>query len=265
MNQSKQAIISLKGIDKSFDIGTQQVRVLKNVSFDIPTGEFLVIFGASGSGKSTLLHTLLGLEQPTKGTVVFAKTDLYQKGMTDDMRSDFRKHNIGMVYQQANWIKSLTVEENVAFPLLLLGMSKEAALQKAREMLKMVEMDGWAGYQPTELSGGQQQRVSLSRAIITNPQVIIADEPTGNLDFESGEDIMQLLQNLNLQQHKTIIMVTHDLEYLRFATSAVKMFDGTVSEVYEDLTDEKLVAQLRAKRVPSAVMPTSTAQTKGAT
>jgi putative ABC transport system ATP-binding protein len=152
-----------------------------------------------------------------------------------------------MVYQQPYWIKSLTVLENVAFPLLLLGRGKKEALKKAEEMISLVEMQEWAGYIPTELSSGQQQRVNLARALSGDPQILIVDEPTGNLDYESGVDLMKLLTKFN-QQGKSILMVTHDLEFITFAGQAVKMFNGKISEIYRGEKKEELMKDLRGKR-----------------
>jgi ABC-type lipoprotein export system ATPase subunit len=241
------AIIQIQNLSKSFHVGSQDVPILKDVSFEVPTYDFLIIFGPSGCGKSTLLHSILGLEEPTRGTVFILDKDVYG-GKTEDERSDFRKQHIGMVYQQPNWIQSLTVEENVAFPLLLLGENKEQSLVKAREMLTMVDMIDWQAYAPTELSSGQQQRVALARAIITNPEVLIADEPTGNLDYESGQELMQLLTTLNKAKNNTIVMVTHDLEYLNFAKTVVKMFDGKVVGIYGDKDKKELMTEIKGKR-----------------
>jgi putative ABC transport system ATP-binding protein len=154
--------------------------------------------------------------------------DLYQH-LSEDERTDLRKKQVGMIYQQPNWIKALTVLENVMFALRINSESDDAARRKAKEMLSMVGMLDWAEYIPTELSSGQQQKVALARAVVTNPNVIIADEPTGNLDFKSGEELMELLKRLN-ENGKTIVMVTHDLEYLSYASRSLIMFDGRIVE-----------------------------------
>lgn len=240
-------IIAVQHVSKSFHIGTQDVPVLKDISFEVKSLDFLIIFGPSGCGKSTLLHTILGLEEPTSGKVFFLGKNLYD-GITEDDRADFRKVHAGMVYQQPNWIRSLTVVENVSFPLLLLGQDKNISLGKAQEMLKTVDILDWQNYIPTELSSGQQQRVALARALITNPEVIIADEPTGNLDYESGQELMQLLTTLNKTRNNTVVMVTHDLEYLNFAKTAVRMFNGEVVGVYGEKDKEKLMAEIKSKR-----------------
>ena len=270
-------IISVQHLSKSFPVGVQMVPVLKDVSFTVEPLDFLIIFGPSGCGKSTLLHTLIGLEPPTSGKVIFLGKDLYgekassikspvsrrenKKNKTlntkqlmpntnigEDERSEFRKRHIGMVYQQPNWIRSLTVVENVAFPLLLLGQEREKSLAEAREMLAALEMSLWQDYLPSELSSGQQQRVALARALINSPKVIIADEPTGNLDYESGQELMELLVDLNKKQGHTIIMVTHDLEYLDFATKVIRMLDGRLVAFYEEKDKEKLMAEIKGKR-----------------
>lgn len=228
-------IIDIAGITKVFRAKTQDVQVLKKINLEIKEGDFSIIFGPSGCGKSTLLHIILGLEPPTTGTVHFFGMNFY--AYTEDERSEFRKNNIGMVYQQPNWIKSLTVLENVAFATSLLGFDKTKAKEKAREALKMVGMVGWADYLPTELSSGQQQKVSLARALVTDPKVIIADEPTGNLDYQSGVELMQLFKSLE-EHGKTIIMVTHNVENVDFATTVLQMFDGEVINVIT-MTREK--------------------------
>lgn len=152
-----------------------------------------------------------------------------------------------MVYQQPNWIKSLTVLENVAFPLLLRGAAKAVSLNKAEEIIKTLAMSDWANYVPTELSSGQQQRIALARALVTDPEVIIADEPTGNLDFESGQELMTLMTKLN-KQGKTIVMVTHDLEYLSYSTEAIEMFNGKVIDTYNQTDKAKLLKKLSLTR-----------------
>ncbi len=239
--------ISVEKVSKTFHVGVQDVEVLKNISLEIKSGDFAVIFGPSGCGKSTLLHVILGLEEPTSGSIQILGQNIYS-GWDEDKRANFRKQKIGMVYQQPYWIKALNVVKNVAFPLSLLGSEKEQALYKAQEVLKLVGMTEWADYLPTELSSGQQQKVALARALITNPELLIADEPTGNLDYESGQELIQLLNNLNQKTDKTFLMVTHDLEYIRFAQTAIEMFDGTLKKVYQGQDKKKLSTKLPTKR-----------------
>ncbi len=240
-------IISVSEITKTFTVGPQEIHVLKGIDFSIQTGEFTIILGPSGCGKSTLLHIILGLETPSTGSVVFLGENIYAN-TDEDYRSNFRKKHIGMIYQQPNWIKSMNVVENVAFPLLLLGMEKNQAVQRGLELLQQVNLADWAHYKPTELSGGQQQRIALARCLANNPEIIIADEPTGNLDYQAGQDVMQLLSDLNTQHGKTVIMVTHDLEYLRFARKAIRMLDGNVTNIYDKESIVDLLSEVHLKR-----------------
>lgn len=261
-------IIKIDNLSKSFHVGDGNVQILKNISLDVVSGDFIIIFGPSGCGKSTLLHTILGLEEPSDGNVLFLGDNLYERTVkkmvvepstlrkfvkttsvvAEDERSEIRKKHIGMVYQQANWIKALTVVENIAFPLQLMGHTKPEGLTKAAEMLGMLGMTAWAHYIPTELSSGQQQKVALARALVTNPEIIIADEPTGNLDYESGQELMQILTKFNTTLHKTIVMVTHDLEYLNYAKTAVRMFNGEIVGTYKGDRKNDLLKEIKGKR-----------------
>jgi len=243
----KSIAIKVDNVHKTFLVGDQEIPVLKGISFDIEEGDFLIIVGPSGCGKSTLLNTILGLEEPNVGKIIFYGTDLYDK-TTEDDRADIRKQLAGLVYQQSNWIKSLNVVENVYFPLTLLGRGEEECHNSAMEALKKVNMEKWAYYAPTELSSGQQQRVSLSRALIHNPELIVADEPTGNLDYESGQKVMQLLYDLCKTGRRTIIMVTHDLEYIKYANKIVQMLDGVVTGIYNDSNKKEIFKTLGRKR-----------------
>lgn len=233
--KDKTTIIKVEKIFKTFYKKAQDVQVLKDISLSVYKSDFLVLFGPSGCGKSTLLHILLGLEEPTNGEVNFLGRSIYGD-MDEDGRTEFRKTHIGMVYQQPNWIKALSVRNNIVFALRLSGCRKEDTTKKADDILKVVGMEEWADYAPGELSSGQQQKVSLARAMVTNPDILIADEPTGNLDFESGQELMKLLQGLN-KEGKTIIMVTHDLEYLTYANRAIEMFNGKIVKEINDPCD----------------------------
>lgn len=228
-------ILAADQVFKSFEVGPQTIEVLKDINFSIQNGEFLVIFGPSGCGKSTLLHILLGLEAPTKGELLFKDKNIYLDN--EDSRADIRKNYMGMVYQQPTWIKSQSVIQNVAIPLLMLGISSEEAMSKAEEKLKIVKMEDWADYFPMELSSGQQQKVSLARSLMNDPELLVADEPTGNLDTISGQELMNLLSDLH-DDGKTIIMVTHDLEYLNYADRIFYMLDGRVEREFDKNIDQ---------------------------
>lgn len=244
---SSSGIIEARSVSKSFVVGKQVIPVLKNIDLVVHDGDFLVIFGPSGCGKSTLLHCIMGLEPPTSGEIHFFGENFYASGSEDD-RAVVRKQLVGTVYQQSNWIKSLNVEENVAFPLRLLGMEEGESLERASAVLDRLGMLGWAKYVPTELSSGQQQRVGLARAIVHNPEVIIADEPTGNLDFEAGKKIMEMLAEMNQTRNQAIIMVTHDLEYMRYAKRVAHMFDGRVERIYDESDKEEILSAVHYKR-----------------
>lgn len=237
---SGKSVVTVKDVHKSFRVGNQDVPVVRGINCTVQEGDFMVVIGPSGSGKSTLLHMMVGLEKPTKGAISFYDENLYD--MSENARADFRKANLGMVYQQANWIKALNVVENVAFPLLLMGERRKDALEVARTKLKMFDMGDWAEYFPAELSAGQQQRVALSRALVTDPQLIVADEPTGNLDFENGQHLVITLAELAEKGH-TVLMVTHDLELLGLASRAIRIRDGRIEDEYNrdqlrDMSDE---------------------------
>ncbi|MBP7740574.1 ABC transporter ATP-binding protein [Candidatus Woesebacteria bacterium] len=240
-----ETILEVKDVFKSFLLGNETIEIIKGVSFEIYKGDFVVLFGPSGCGKSTVLNMSLGLETPSKGTIKFLGKDLYLNS-DEDERAQLRKKDIGMVYQQSNWVKSLNVIENVYFPLTLRGESVESREKKAWEILDLVDMRKGAYQKPTELSSGQQQRISLARALITDPALLVADEPTGNLDSTAGEEIMNLFRDLNLKG-KTVIMVTHDLEYLKYATRSINMADGVVVGEY-DQNDSRLKKLSVSKR-----------------
>ena len=237
-------IVELQDVRKSFNLGAQEVEIVKGVSFKIVDGDFAIIFGPSGCGKSTILNMLLGLEPPTGGSVQFQGTEIYQ--FDEDHRSQLRKEKIGMVYQQSNWIKALTVIENVCFPLTLRGIPEEDRIKRGREVLEMVGMAQGEHQHPWELSSGQQQRVSLARALIADPVLLVADEPTGNLDSKASEEIMELFGRLN-SEGKTVIMVTHDLEYLRYASRSINVSDGKILAEYGK-NDPKLKSLSVSKR-----------------
>lgn len=244
--KNKEIILKVENVKMDFNVGGQIVPVLKGVTLEINQGDFAVIFGPSGCGKSTLLHCILGMEKPTSGKIILNDVDMGP--MTEDQVVKFRKTRIGIVFQQSIWIKSLNVMENVSFPNLLKGVTKEVAQKLAMDTLKNVHLDNWANYNPSSLSGGQQQRVSLARALTLDPLIIVADEPTGNLDTVSGDELINLLASLNREKGKTIIMVTHDLEYLKFANKLFHIIDGELVEEYDNAGAVKMSNSLRSKK-----------------
>lgn len=218
-------VLKIEKVNKYFNSRSGKAWVLKNLDLEIEQGEFVVLFGPSGCGKSTLLHICMGLEPMTSGNVQFLGQNIAL--MSDDELAEFRKNNVGIVYQQSNWLQSADVLTNVAFPLMLKGFRRDESMQKARESLELVGMTDWLSYFPSELSSGQQQKVGLARCLVSEPSVIIADEPTGNMDYKSSLDLIELFQKLS-QEGTTILMVTHNLANLNYADKIVQMFDGQI-------------------------------------
>ncbi len=231
-------LISVRNVTRSF-MRSGTVTAVKDASFDIPDGSFTIIYGPSGSGKSTLLNCLVGLDTPTRGTVEYEGRNLYS--MPANERAYFRAHTMGMVHQANNWVKSLNVLENVALPLTFLGVSRADAMKGAMDSLTRINMQRYAREYPFNLSGGEQQRIAMARATVNNPSYIIADEPTGNLDIQAGDEIIELLRYFNKTLHRTIILVTHNLAYLPVGDQLLTIEDGIVKRVAGD--DMRAVTQ----------------------
>lgn len=218
-------IIEIQNLTKTFDLPGRKVEVLRDIDLSIKEGEYILIFGPSGCGKTTLLNLILGLETPTSGKLKVKDKNIGK--MTPKERSAFRYKTFSTIYQNSIWLKSLNVIENVALPLYLGGLSERESKEKAREALKTAHTEEFALSRPNELSSGEQQRVSLARAMVTDAQIIIADEPTGNLDSKAGHELMKTLDHLH-NLGKTIILVTHNLSYLVHADTKVAMKDGRI-------------------------------------
>lgn len=213
---------------KTYTLGTVGIEVLKAVNLKIEEGEFVSIMGPSGSGKSTLLYMIGGLDKPTSGDIKVKGKDINQ--MKDKAESIMRRRTIGFVFQFYNLIPKLTVEENVMLPVLLDGKKQKDYKEKLNDILEVVGLADRRHHTPRELSGGQQQRVAIARALMNDPDIILADEPTGNLDSNTGMEIMQLLQDINREKGKTIIMVTHSKEAASFGQRIINIKDGKVCE-----------------------------------
>ena len=218
-------LIEVKNAYKIYNPGENEVRALDGISVTIDHGEFVAIVGHSGSGKSTFMNMLGCLDTPTSGDYYLDGVNV--AGMTDDELSDIRNKQIGFIFQGFNLIPSLTAQENVELPLVYRGMPAEQRRQLAEEALTRVGMEHRMSHRPSELSGGQQQRVAIARAIAARPPIIMADEPTGNLDTRSGEDVMKILHELN-EEGRTIVLITHDNDIARQATRAIRIIDGKV-------------------------------------
>lgn len=217
-------ILKVKNLTKIYGKDMAKVTALDNVSFSVEKGEFVAIVGASGSGKSTLLHIIGGVDRPTSGKVYIDGKDIFQ--FNDDKLAIFRRRQVGLIYQFYNLIPILNVEENITLPCNLDG--KEVKQEKLDEMLKTLKLENRRKHLPNELSGGQQQRVSIGRAIINNPAIMLADEPTGNLDSKASEEIISLLRLSNKKYNQTVIVITHDEKIALEADRVITIDDGRI-------------------------------------
>ena len=217
-------ILEVENLNKSYGKGESKVTAVDNISFSVKEGEFVAIIGASGSGKSTLLHLLGGVDRPTFGTVKIKGTDIYK--LKNDELAIFRRRNIGIIYQFYNLIPILNVEENICLPCELDG--KEVDSRKLNELLDTLNLKDRKKHLPNELSGGQQQRVSIGRAIVNNPAIMLADEPTGNLDSKASEEIISYLKLSNKKYNQTVIVITHDEKIAMEADRVITIDDGKI-------------------------------------
>lgn len=219
-------MIKVQNLRKVYKVGSEKVVALDNINLEIEKGEFCCIVGTSGSGKSTLLNQLAGLEKPTKGTVTINGENISK--MNEKQLAVFRQNNIGFIFQSYNLLPTLTAVENVAFPLIFKGVDKKVREKKARAILKEMQMGERMNHKPTELSGGQQQRVGIARAFVGKPSVIFADEPTGNLDSKTTEQVMDMLIDISEKNNITFVMVTHDPELAKKAKRVITIVDGNI-------------------------------------
>ena len=217
-------ILRIENLSKVYGKGESKVVAIDNISFSIQKGEFIAIVGASGSGKSTLLHLIGGVDRPTSGKVYIDGKDIYQ--MNDDNLAIFRRRQVGLIYQFYNLIPILNVEENITLPCDLDG--KKVDKQRLNVLLKILGLEDRKKHLPNELSGGQQQRTSIGRALINNPSIILADEPTGNLDSKASDEIVNILKKSNKEYNQTIIMITHNIEIAKMADRIIRIEDGKI-------------------------------------
>lgn len=217
-------LLKVEHLTKVYGKGENEVRAVDDVSFSVEKGEFVAIVGSSGSGKSTLLHLLGGVDRPTSGTVTIDGEDIYQ--LDNDKLAIFRRRQVGLIYQFYNLIPVLNVRENITLPCELDGKAVDE--EELTELLEVLGLTKRIGHLPNQLSGGQQQRVSIGRALINHPAVVLADEPTGNLDSKSSDEIVELLKLSNQKYHQTIIMITHNLEIAKLADRMLQIEDGRI-------------------------------------
>lgn len=231
-------VIELLDITKIYQMGEVQVHALRGASLEVQRGEILTIMGPSGSGKSTMMNIIGCLDQPTGGTYLLEGEDV--SNLHDDELATIRNRRIGFVFQTFNLLARTTALQNVTLPLIYAGLSRAERQERAREALEAVALGHRLGHLPTELSGGQQQRVAIARALVNDPSIILADEPTGNLDSESGAEVMAVLQELNRERGMTVVLVTHDPEIARHTERIIHLYDGQIT--HNETVEEPLVA-----------------------
>lgn len=229
MEEKKQVVINVKDLYKIYRVGASKVRALDGVNFSIYKGEFCAIVGTSGSGKSTLLNMLAGLEKPTKGEIVIAGEHIEKKN--ENQLVKFRREHIGFIFQSFNLMPMLSAVENVALPLTFQGADKADRNKRAEAVLKLVGLSKHKKHKPMQMSGGQQQRVGIARALVVEPEIIFADEPTGNLDSKTSAEVMHLMKDIIRKQNQTLIMVTHDDHLAEYADRIFRISDGKIISI----------------------------------
>ncbi len=233
----EKAVIQVKDLYKIYTIGTNKVRALNGVDFSIKKGEFCCIVGTSGSGKSTLLNMMAGLEKPTKGQIIIAGEHIEKKN--ESQLVNFRQAHVGFIFQSYNLMQNMTAIENVAMPLTFQGVSRAEREARAIKMLKLVGLKKYMKHRPGQMSGGQQQRVGIARALVVNPEIVFADEPTGNLDSNTTMEVLRLIQKISHEQQQTMVMVTHDNHLASFGDRIIHISDGKIIKI----EDNRLAAQ----------------------
>lgn len=224
MSNEKTPVIQVKDLYKIYRLGDERVRALDGITVDIYQGEFCAIVGTSGSGKSTLLNMLAGLEPPTKGEIVVCGEHIEKK--SENQLVKFRREHVGFIFQSYNLMNTLNAVDNIALPLTFRGISKKVRQKRAEEMIKLMGLEKYRKHRPDQMSGGQQQRIGVARALVLKPDIIFADEPTGNLDSHTSKDIMKLMQDVVHERNQTLVMVTHDNYLAGFADRIVHIRDG---------------------------------------
>lgn len=236
MEKTREPAIQVKNLYKIFRVGNEKVRALNGVDLTIYKGEFCAIVGTSGSGKSTMLNMLAGLEKPTKGEVIVAGEHLEK--MNENQLVKFRREHVGFIFQSFNLLGTMNAIENVALPLTFRGVDKKIREARAVEMLKLVGLPKHMKHRPNEMSGGQQQRVGVARALVLDPEIIFADEPTGNLDSKTSAEVLGLMRKVVTEKNQTMVMVTHDNHLAGFADRIFHIIDGKIVKI-EDRSEYK--------------------------
>ena len=232
MGTQARPVMQVKNVYEVYRVGDSHVRALDGVNLEIYKGEFCSIVGTSGSGKSTLLNMLAGLEKPTKGEIIIAGEHMENK--TENQLVKFRREHIGFIFQSFNLMGTMNAVENVALPLTFQGVDKDIRMKRASRVLDMVGLKEHKKHKPTQMSGGQQQRVGVARALVVNPEIIFADEPTGNLDSNTSREVMELMQKVVREQKQTLVMVTHDNYLAGFADRIFHIIDGKIVKIEDN-------------------------------
>lgn len=229
--EKNSVLLQLKEVWKIYKMGEIEVPALKGVSVDIKKGDFVAIIGASGSGKSTMMNLIGCLDIPTKGNIILKDRDITQ--LSESNLATLRGRSIGFIFQQYNLISSISAFDNVLLPMEFQEISDDEAIKRTKHIMDLVGLSDYSHHLPTQLSGGQQQRVSIARSLATNPEIILADEPTGALDSVTGKQILEMLTKLWKEEGKTIIMVTHDLKLAKYARTRIELKDGKIISINE--------------------------------
>lgn len=238
--RAREAVIQVKDLYKVYRMGDTKVYALNGVDFEIYRGEFCAITGPSGSGKSTLLNMLAGLEHPTKGEIVIAGRHIEK--LNERQLVSFRRERVGFIFQSYNLIGTMDAVENVALPLSFRGIGRAQRIKRAKQYLKLVGLEKFMTHMPNQMSGGQQQRVGIARALAVDPQIIFADEPTGNLDSKTTMEVLKLMQTIVRERNQTLVMVTHDNNLATYADRIFKIIDGKIVSIEENHKEVDLVA-----------------------
>jgi len=238
--KKREVVIRVRDLYKVYRMGDTKVYALNGVDLDIRRGEFCAITGPSGSGKSTLLNMLAGLEHPSKGEIVIAGKHIEK--LNEKQLVTFRRERVGFIFQSYNLIATMDAVENVALPLSFRGMGKAKRAKRAKEYLKLVGLERFMTHMPNQMSGGQQQRVGIARALAVDPQIIFADEPTGNLDSKTTMEVLKLMQTIVRERNQTLVMVTHDNNLATYADRIIKIIDGKIVSIEENHKEADLEA-----------------------
>lgn len=239
MKAKAETIIEVKNAKKIYRMGTERICAVNDVSFTIQRGEFCCLYGVSGSGKSTLLNLMAGIEKLTSGQIIIKGKNI--KKMSEKSLAKFRQNNLGFVFQSYNLLNSMTALENVELPLTFKHVKPKIRKKMAKDMLIKVGLGSRIKHKPKEMSGGQQQRVGIARAFVGNPEIVFADEPTGNLDSKTSKEVMDLIQEMARKNHQTIVMVTHDRRLAEYADKIIHIFDGQIEKI--EIRDKKQVEE----------------------